>query len=263
MIILLKNKYPVLEDTLQTVLIESDECDAELSTYSKEHLYKVIRFGVKHWLEMEQSGEFTSVLFYKNHGALSGGSLAHPHMQIVGLTQVDYREHVKKEHFEGITIDAQPGVQFNISTKPRVGFFKFNVILSEMNEIDRMADDIQAAAHYVLNHFNQNCHSYNLFFYPLGNDIAVKIIPRFPTSPPIRRLFDLASIDSAGGSRYGYTGQDDSHPFQWSDLAGFLQQPLLAFRYESVFADFRDISHSLAVDTCCSFVCPHPTPRLL
>jgi galactose-1-phosphate uridylyltransferase len=182
-IILLKNKYPVLENTLQTVLIETDECDSELSTYSKEHLYRLIRFGVENWEHMEQSGDFTSVLFFKNHGPYSGGTIHHPHMQIVGLKHIDYHQHVQESHFEGIEIDQQPGVDFNISTMPRIGFFEFNVMLHDPEQIDRMADYIQTATHYTLNHFNKNCTSYNLFFYRLSGGIACKIVPRFVTSP--------------------------------------------------------------------------------
>lgn len=182
-IILVKNKYPVLADTFQTVLIETDDCESELSLYPKEHLYILIRFGVEKWLEMETSGEFSSVLLFKNHGPKSGGSIRHPHMQIVGLKHVDYREQVEREHFKGIVIDHKHHVKFNVSTHPRIGFFEFNVILSKLENIDQMADYIQIAAHYILHHFNKNCDSYNLFFYQVDGNIAVKIIPRFIVSP--------------------------------------------------------------------------------
>ncbi|MFC4768009.1 DUF4931 domain-containing protein [Effusibacillus consociatus] len=182
-ILLVKNKYPTLEDTFQTVVIETDDCDSELSTYSREHLHKLIRFGVEKWLEMEASGEFTSVIFYKNHGPLSGGSIHHPHMQIVGLKHIDYRQHVRAEHFEGLVIDRRNGVEFNISTAPRMGFFEFNARLPEMGQLNQMADYIQIAARYVLNHFNKNCNSYNLFFYQIEGRIFAKIVPRFAASP--------------------------------------------------------------------------------
>ena len=63
---LVKNKYPVLEDTFQTVIIETEDCNTELSLYSKQHLYTVIDFGLEKWLEMIESNQFTSVIFYKN-----------------------------------------------------------------------------------------------------------------------------------------------------------------------------------------------------
>lgn len=182
-IILLKNKFPVLEDTFQTVIIETDRCDAELSTYGPEHLHQVLRFGVNKWQEMIRSGDFASVVFYKNHGPHSGGSLRHPHMQIVGLHEVDYRQNIDDGDFEGLVIHRDPGVEFNLSTHPRMGFTEFNVVLQDMERLDRMADYLQVAAHYALHHFNQHCSSYNLFFYEREDGIAAKLIPRFVVGP--------------------------------------------------------------------------------
>lgn len=182
-IIWLKNKYPTLEDTFQTVIIETDECHSELSEYSKEHLHRVISFGLKHWKNLIESNQYKSVLFFKNHGPYSGGSLRHPHMQIVGLDNMDYMKFIKDEHFNGILIERKNGIEFNISKYPRMGFFEFNVIMKDDNHVETFADYIQISAHYILNHFNKNCNSYNLFFYELFDKIAVKIMPRFSTSP--------------------------------------------------------------------------------
>jgi galactose-1-phosphate uridylyltransferase len=181
--LLLKNKYPVLQDAFQTVLIETEECDSELSIYPREHLHQLIRFGVDHWLEMERSGEYASVLFFKSHGPQSGGTLRHPHMQIVGLRNVDYHQHTSKEQFEGLLIDQKDGVEFTISTKPRMGFNEFNVILAHLDNLPIMADYIQVATHYILNHFHKNSESYNLFFYQLEGTVYAKIVPRFVVSP--------------------------------------------------------------------------------
>ncbi|KJS88116.1 MAG: galactose-1-phosphate uridylyltransferase [Peptococcaceae bacterium BICA1-8] len=182
-IILVKNKYPVLQDTFQTVLIETECCEGDLSTYPKEHLYNVISFGINKWLEMEKSGEYKSVIFFKNHGPKSGGTIFHPHMQIVGLKKINYRDNFQKDYLEGIVISKKNQVELNISTKPRVGFFEFNIILSDLTKVEQMADFIQIIVHYVLNSFNKNCDSYNLFFYEFDNEIIAKIMPRFITSP--------------------------------------------------------------------------------
>ncbi len=87
----LKNKYPVLQDATQTLVIETSQCNSELSVYEKDHLYALFAFGVEKWLEMTESGSYRSVLFFKNHGPYSGGSIRHPHMQIVGLKHYDYQ----------------------------------------------------------------------------------------------------------------------------------------------------------------------------
>jgi galactose-1-phosphate uridylyltransferase len=182
-IILLKNKYSTLKNTFQTVLIETDECDSELSTYKKDHLYKVIHFAIKNWLQLEMRKDFKSVILFKNHGPLSGGTIRHPHMQIVGLEEVDYKENIQFESFEGATIYKDKNVEFNISLKPKMGFYELNVILHDMTSINTMADCIQTATDYILNHFHYKCESYNLFFYHINGVISCKIIPRFVTTP--------------------------------------------------------------------------------
>jgi len=182
-ILLIKNKYPVLIDTLQTVLIETYECNAELSTYPKEHLYRVIEFGVTKWQEMIHSGEFRSVIFYKNYGPYSGGTIRHPHMQIVGLKDIDYKKNIMIDSFQGLTIQQQNGVELNLATEPKNGFFEFNIILNNVESLRQMADYIQTITHYLLHYFHKNCKSYNLFFYEIEGKIFAKVLPRFVTSP--------------------------------------------------------------------------------
>lgn len=181
--LLIKNKYPVLKDTFQTVLIETLDCNGDLSNYPKDYLHDLISFGVEKWLEMENYPEYRSVLFFKNHGPKSGGSIFHPHMQIVGLKNIDYRQSLTWDFFEGLVINEKNQVQLNISTKPRVGFYEFNIILNDLKNLDQMADYIQITVHYLLNHFSKNCDSYNIFFYHFEDHIIAKIMPRFITSP--------------------------------------------------------------------------------
>ncbi len=182
-IILLKNKYPVLENAYQTVLIETDDCHGDISTYSKEHLHRLIRFGLRHWMNMEKTGSYRSVIFFKNHGPLSGGTIAHPHMQIVGLDDIDYKKQVSSEMFEGILIACEGDVQFTLSTKPRVGFYEFNVEMPDSCYLEKFSEYMQVAVHYILNHFPFKATSYNVFFHHIDNKIYVKIVSRFVTTP--------------------------------------------------------------------------------
>lgn len=182
-IILLKNKYPTLKNTNQTVLIETETCEEEFSRYDKKHLYSLIEFALKQWIEMIETKLYKSVLLFKNHGPLSGGSLHHSHMQIVGLNEVDYTENITLEQFEGITIAKRESVLFTISTKPKMGFYEFNVIMEDIEDRNVLADFTQIAVHYILNYFPAKCGSYNLFFYQIEGKILVKILPRFATSP--------------------------------------------------------------------------------
>jgi ATP adenylyltransferase/5',5'''-P-1,P-4-tetraphosphate phosphorylase II len=182
-IILVKNKYTVLDNAYQTVLIETDECNGELSTYKKEHLYHLLGFGLEHWERMLQSEKYRSVMFFKNHGPLSGGTIRHPHMQIIGLEDVDCQHDFSPSHFEGFPIIEKEGVRFTASTEPRVGFYELNVIWEKDAELPLFADCIQTGAHFLLNHFHRNCTSYNLFFYKNEEKRYCKIMPRFATSP--------------------------------------------------------------------------------
>lgn len=196
-ILLLKNKYPVLRDTLQTLIIETEDCHSELSLYSKEHLYRLFHFSVEKWQEMIQSKEFASVLFYKNHGPCSGGTIRHPHMQIVGLKNIDYTTRIRVDSLEGTVIHQSSGAELNLAKQPRVGFCEFNVRLYNAKALNQMADYIQIIAHYLLNHFHKRCNSYNIFFYQLEGQISAKIMPRLVTSP-IFIGYSIPQVSSRG-----------------------------------------------------------------
>jgi galactose-1-phosphate uridylyltransferase len=182
-IILLKNKFPVHENAYQTVLIETDDCQGEISRYEDSFLERLMAFGIKHWMEMEESGKYKSVLFFKNHGPLSGGTIAHPHMQIIGLHDIDYKEKINKECLKGYIIDQKEGVEFTLSSKPSIGFYEFNVRMTNQQQIKTFSSYLKTAVYYLLNDFPFHCSSYNLFFYDFDGEMFVKIVPRFITTP--------------------------------------------------------------------------------
>ncbi|MGG7164880.1 DUF4931 domain-containing protein [Clostridium ihumii] len=182
-IILLKNKYPTLENTLQLVIIETEKCGLNISSYSKPHNRKLFTFAINHWLEIIESNEFKSVILYKNHGPMSGGSLKHSHMQIIGLYDINYEDLIHQEYFEGSTIYKNDLCEVNLSTKPLNCFTEFNVIINDINNVNALADNVQILVHYILNNYNAHCDSFNLFFYKIDEQIICKIVPRFVTSP--------------------------------------------------------------------------------
>ncbi|MEH7216715.1 DUF4931 domain-containing protein [Bacillus toyonensis] len=182
-IIWLKNKFPTLKDTFQTVLIETDNCEDHIATYTGEHMRTLIRFSVKQWLELEQSNKFTSVILYKNHGPFSGGSLHHAHMQIIGMKYVNYLENITHEHFQGVIVQKNDLIELNISDRPIIGFTEFNIIIENVQYIDTMAGYIQQTVRYILTDFHKGGSSYNLFFYHLNGKIICKVVPRFVVSP--------------------------------------------------------------------------------
>lgn len=182
-IIWLKNKFPTLKDTFQTVLIETDNCNDHIATYTKEHMEKLIRFSIHHWLILEESNEFQSVILYKNHGPFSGGSLHHAHMQIIGMKYVDYRQNITDENFQGIIVKQDEQIELNISARPIIGFTEFNIIIEYVSAINQMTHYIQQTVRYILTDFHKGCSSYNLFFYHINGKIICKVVPRFVVSP--------------------------------------------------------------------------------
>lgn len=78
--VFLRNKYNVIEGADQFVLIEGRECHSDMPSYTKEHMHALIRFGLRMWQQLKESGRYEAVLFFKNYGPLSGGTIRHPHM---------------------------------------------------------------------------------------------------------------------------------------------------------------------------------------
>ncbi|SFD00216.1 DUF4931 domain-containing protein [Clostridium uliginosum] len=182
--ILLKNKYPTLQDTLQLVIIETCSCEIGMGEYSPEYMENLIRFGVKHWLKLEENDEYKSVIFYKNHGPNSGGSIKHAHMQIVGLKSIDYRENLNQKYFDGVEIYRSRSCIVNLSDQPINGFSEFNVIIDDdLNSLNELSNGVRKIVHYILNNYFAKCDSFNLFFYHWNGKIICKVTPRFTTSP--------------------------------------------------------------------------------
>lgn len=196
--ILLKNKYPTLKETYQLVLVETYTCSGNMSEYNDEYMRKLIRFGIKHWLDIEKDRNYKSVIFYKNHGPHSGGSLKHPHMQIVGLKDIDYKEKLKDYYFEGIDVYKSESCRVNLSTKPMNGFSEFNILINDnLCGIDELSDCLKKITHYILNNYFAPCDSFNIFFYHWKNQIICKVTPRFTTSPLLLG-YEIRQIPSCG-----------------------------------------------------------------
>ncbi|MCH4008328.1 DUF4931 domain-containing protein [Companilactobacillus sp.] len=180
----LENKYKTLLDTNQTVLIESSDHDADISTYSVEKNRQVFEYIYKCWNKMIKSHKYTSVLMYKNFGPLSGGSLRHPHFQIIGLEKVDGYKHVEAENFNGMRVYKSDRIELNISKKPIMGFVEFNIIITDAANIDNLAEFARVTVKYVLDDFyGGKFDSYNIFFYKEYSKIICKVVPRYVVSP--------------------------------------------------------------------------------
>lgn len=182
-IIFLKNKYNVIEGADQFVLIEGCECKSDMPVYSKEKMRRVIKMGVRQWKNLLASGKYEEVLFFKNYGIMSGGTIRHPHMQLVGFPELKSELLFDEAELRGIVIAERDGVEFNISNCPRVGFGELNIVVEAGGSLDTLADFIQVGVHYAMNFFNKRCTSYNIFFYHRAEKIFAKVMPRYVTSP--------------------------------------------------------------------------------
>ena len=182
-IIFLENKYNVIEGADQFVLIEGSECTVDMPNYTDEHMRRVIKLGLKHWKRLLNSGKYEEVLFFKNYGSMSGGTIRHPHMQLVGFPKLKSELLFFPEEMRGIVIARKNNVELNISTCPRIGFGELNVVPEIDIDIDTFADFLKIAVHYLMNYFRKNLTSYNIFFYHQEKQIYAKILPRFATSP--------------------------------------------------------------------------------
>ena len=121
--VFLRNKYNVIEGADQFVLIEGRVCHSDMPSYTKEHMHALIRFGLRMWQRLKESGRYEAVLFFKNYGPLSGGTIRHPHMQLIGLPRVKKELLCRPEEFEGPVIHERDGVTLNVSDVPRIGFW--------------------------------------------------------------------------------------------------------------------------------------------
>ena len=182
-IIFLKNKYNVIEGADQFVLIEGRECKSDMPAYSKEKMRRVISMGVRQWKNLLASDKYEEVLFFKNYGIMSGGTIRHPHMQLVGFPKLNSELLFDEAELRGIVIAKRDGVEFNISNCPRVGFGELNVVVEAGGSLDALADYIQVGVDYAMNHFSKRCTSYNIFFYHRAEKIFAKVMPRYATSP--------------------------------------------------------------------------------
>lgn len=193
----LRNKYSTLRDTVQTVLIESSDHQGDITTYSTKQNRALMRFSLACFNKMRKQEEFRSTLWYKNFGPQSGGSLIHPHMQIVGLKKQDGYHYLSEKNFNGVTLFNQENVEVNIARFPVQGYIEININLLNSAGIDLWADWIQCGAKYMLTVLsNGRCDSYNLFFYPRKNNvICAKLIARF-AAPPYFVGYKLSQVDN-------------------------------------------------------------------
>lgn len=185
--ILLKNKYNVLTTGDQFVFIESYDCKGDIPDYEPSVMVNILRFGIKHWYILLKKPAYKSVIFFKNYGFLAGGTIRHPHMQLIGLKEVAEDTLLSTISFKGLPVAKKNDIHLTFSLEPRIGFGEFCISLPEVpstaDEWITVSQYLQKTVHYLKYHFTNENSSYNLFFYRKKGNIFIKILPRFPSSP--------------------------------------------------------------------------------
>lgn len=204
-LIWLMNKYRTIEDTVQTIIVESSDHAGDPSNYSADEMRRILRFSVDCWHEMRLTGRYDDVLMFKNFGPLSGGSLRHPHLQIVGLERCAGTPRPIETMLSGAEAWSSPCARALVAAHPLVGPDELTLVANDGRDpssLAELADLIRAAVTYVLDTYRGGrCGSYNLFFYedeaawctPSGPAVAgtaeaqarivCRVVPRWPVSP--------------------------------------------------------------------------------
>jgi len=181
----LENKYPVLKNTWQTLIIETDQCKADFSNYTLDYAIKLIQFSLEKWQIVKDMNRFKSVVFYRNHGYMSGGTISHPHSQIVGFENYDYHDDIKPYHVTGLPVLTEAGIDITVSSHPIIGFYEINLHLQDSEYLPDLVNYMQRTAVFLMHCFYSYNDSYNIFFYdfPQDDSIYIKMVPRFLTNP--------------------------------------------------------------------------------
>ena len=98
---------------------------------------------------------------------MSGGSIRHPHSQIIGLEDYDYHEDITAQNMEGWLLHEDQDVRITLSTQPIIGFFEYNIRFKPDAPVRSVAVRLQQVLRYVLRSIANYSQSYNYFVYNL------------------------------------------------------------------------------------------------
>ena len=115
---------------------------------------------------------------------MSGGSIRHPHSQIIGLRTYDYHEDITVENMNGWLLHEDQDIRITLSKHPIIGFFEYNLRFNPDTPAKSITMRLQQTVRYVLDSLAKYSQSYNYFFYQLEDGYEyIKVIPRYITTP--------------------------------------------------------------------------------
>lgn len=196
--LLVANLYPTIGNTLQTVFIETPNCDANFLTYNHETACLVMRNFFDSYKFLVEKYPDKQIIGIKNAGEFSSGSIHHQHMQLVALDHS--LQPTNPQNFEGASVFNEGSVRVNFSDKPATEFYEIN--LSIANEelftygeaFETFCLLLQGSIDFALSTITKT-NSYNLAFYFEADKLIVKILPRIVnksiTYTPFFLAFDM------------------------------------------------------------------------
>lgn len=84
-VLLVANKFPTIAKADMFVVVETKTCQEDVFNYSCDKYTKILEFAIDNWLHLKNDPDYVEAILHKNYGPLSGGSIKHEHMQIVGF----------------------------------------------------------------------------------------------------------------------------------------------------------------------------------
>lgn len=178
--LLVENKFSTLENADMFVLIESEQCASDMHTHSLEKIENLLTYGLNKWQELEEIGKYKSVAFFKNKGALSSGTIKHPHMQFIGFKDQDCMKKICLENVIGHDIIIEGLAPFNLSTLPIYSFLEINVEVPR--DMEKFARTVSFLTNYIEEIYPGDSASYNFLFYLVEGKRYLKILPRYASS---------------------------------------------------------------------------------
>ncbi len=175
------NKFQTLSDADMTLIIETEKCGQDLGAYSDDYVKNLWDFTIEKYEQMKADPQYKSVILFKNYGFLSGGSLSHPHMQIIGFRSINAKKEIVRNNLTGYEIVKTP-ILLDISEEPVINFLEYNFHFQK-TEIAAMTNLLQRFVKSQLQANEHREYGYNLFLYELDDHYVLKYTPRYPVSP--------------------------------------------------------------------------------
>lgn len=190
------NKYPAFnkEDGDCYVFVETRDCKQNLSTYNDDYIIEMFRFLHKKWISFLKDDSYQSVMFFKNQGALSSGSIRHSHMQMIPLKKRNVFSDLKKEFFDGQLVEKDKRTRLTLSTDPISEFYEWNIETPlDGSELSSFCYYLKRMSQYIGQTHGSKA-SYNLAFYPFGGFMHCKIILRTRPSSVLLLAYNLKQV---------------------------------------------------------------------